>query len=182
MIGWLGTRICGLSTSLICQQFNDSVFDNCQVRLIRDDKLHALCIFALGTLCAGGLDSGTTAQVQCFNLQGCGVGITSHFSTERIKFIDEVAFSETADRRIARHPSDRVFAGSNQKRVTSHTGSCQSGLGAGVSTADDDHVMLIEISLHVYIIQNYLLDCEQIAFLYYATLKSYKMKLFRKNL
>ena len=127
----------------------NGVFENGQVRLVEDDKLHSFGIDALRTLAAGRPDGGSATEVEGFGLQSGQVGVTSHFATESIEFADKVAFGESADRGIAGHSSDGVDAGGNEEGTNAHAGGGESRLRAGVSAADNEDVVIwLNLSSH----------------------------------
>ena len=59
--------------------------------------LHPFGVFKFGTLATCGPDSGTAAAIQNFSLQGCQIGIETHFASECIEFVNEVTFRKSAD-------------------------------------------------------------------------------------
>jgi len=54
--------------------------------------------------------------------------------------VDQMPFADPADRRIATHRTQRVEVMREQQRPGTHARAGQRGLGAGVATADHDHV------------------------------------------
>ena len=111
--------------------------------LVGDDSLHAKSIFALVTLGTCCLDGRSPTGVEGFLLEGGEVGIKSHLSAERIKFKDKMAFGQSADRRVAGHPSDRVKETRHQKGVHAHARGDESRLRAGMTSSNDYDVKLV---------------------------------------
>ena len=117
---------------------HDRILKNGQRILLVNDLLHTGRVFRLGALATRGPDCRTSASIEDLGLKGRGIRIDPHFTAKRIQFMDEVAFGETADGRIAGHPCDCIFARSDQKRPNFHSGCSESRLGASMATADDN--------------------------------------------
>jgi hypothetical protein len=69
-------------------------------------------------------------------LIGCG----RHGAAERVDFLDQMAFANPADRRIAAHLTERFDVVGQQQRLCAHARGGQSGLRAGMTAADNDDV------------------------------------------
>ena len=75
---------------------DDSIFKDVKVRLVVDDELHPLGVFALGALRARGLYGGTAAGVERLGLKGGCVGVLAHLAAQGVQFVDKMALGETA--------------------------------------------------------------------------------------
>jgi hypothetical protein len=67
---------------------------------------------------------------------------SSHDSTKCIDFADDGSLGNAADRRIARHLSDRFKRARDQSHMGSETSSSNSRLGAGMTGAYDYDIEL----------------------------------------
>ena len=125
--------------------------------LVKNDVLHASGIFELGTLGARRLNGGATARIESLGLERRSIGIASHFSSEGIEFVDEMTLGKSANRRIARHATDSVDAGGDEKCTTAHSRSSKCRFRTGMSAADNDDVIVRKF---VHLIKLYhILDC-----------------------
>src|SRR5207302_2269247 len=89
---------------------------------------------------ARSLHGWTFGTIEQLELNAGAVGRLPHQSAERVDFFDEVAFGETADGGIARHSSDGLALHRHQRNRRSATRANARSFGAGMATADDDHV------------------------------------------
>lgn len=116
----------------------DGVFQNGEVWLGANDGLHSFGIFQFCTLAAGCPDGGTTASIEDFGLKSRSVGIATHFATQSIQFIDEMAFGKAANGRVAGHSSDSIATRGNEERLHAHTGGSEGAFSASVTSANDN--------------------------------------------
>ena len=63
-----------------------------------------------------------------------------HYPVERVNLPDDVALTQTTDRRIARHLADAVEPLGNQRRAGAAAPSCGGSLRASMAATDDDDV------------------------------------------
>ena len=80
------------------------------------------------------------ARIQHPELDPGLVGGERHRAAERVDLLDQVAFADAADRRVAGHLAEGLDAVGQQERAAAHAGGGKRGLGAGVAAADDDNV------------------------------------------
>ncbi len=120
---------------------DDGIFKHGQIRLAGDDRLHPCGVFPLGALRARRPHGWTAREVQRLDLQRRRVGVLAHFATERVEFVDEVAFGKAADRRIARHLRDGGCLGGHKKGACAHPRGGEGGFAPGMAAADHNHVI-----------------------------------------
>ena len=63
-----------------------------------------------------------------------------HCAAERVDFLDQMAFANAANRRIAAHLAEGFDVVRQQERRVTHARRSQSGFGAGMTAAYDDYV------------------------------------------
>jgi hypothetical protein len=68
------------------------------------------------------------------------IGNPAHEATQSIDFTDQMAFSQSANCRIAGHSPDGRKTMSEERRSGSHTGGCSRGFTAGVAATNDRDV------------------------------------------
>jgi hypothetical protein len=73
-------------------------------------------------------------------LDSRSVGRLPHESAEGVDFFDELAFCETADRRVARHAPDRSADHRDERDAKSAARGDARRFRAGVSAADHDDI------------------------------------------
>jgi hypothetical protein len=69
------------------------------------------------------------------------VGDAAHEAVKGVDLADEVAFAETADRRVARHLADRRRLVGRKEGLCAHARRRRRGFAAGVPASDDDDVV-----------------------------------------
>jgi hypothetical protein len=79
-------------------------------------------------------------RIQDAKLDAALVRGRRHRAAQRIDFLHQMAFANTADRRIAAHLAEGFDVVRQQERLVAHARGSQSGFGAGVAAADDDYV------------------------------------------
>ncbi|MCY1541191.1 hypothetical protein D9M68_768690 [compost metagenome] len=95
---------------------------------------HAIRLGASGAHCRA------FAAVQHTELDAAFVGGLGHGAAEGVDFLDQMAFANPSDRRIAAHLPKGFHVMGQQQGFYAHTCSCQGSLGAGMTTADHDHL------------------------------------------
>jgi hypothetical protein len=78
--------------------------------------------------------------IQHAELNGGGVGIKGHESTEGVDFPNHLTFGDSADGGIAGHLTDGVEILSEQGDRTAETLGGEGGLDTGVTCSDDGYV------------------------------------------
>ena len=89
---------------------------------------------------AGSAHRRTLAGIERTKLDPGDIGRTRHRAAKRIDLAHQVAFADTADRRIAAHRSERLDALRQQQRQRTHARSRERSLGAGMAATDDDDI------------------------------------------
>jgi hypothetical protein len=90
-------------------------------------------------------DCGAFARVEDAKLDARFVGSRRHRAAQRVDLLDEVALADAPDGRVATHLPQRFQAVRQQQGVATHASSGQRGFGAGMASADDDHIKLARI-------------------------------------
>ena len=80
------------------------------------------------------------AHVERTELDAGAIRGARHRATERVDLSHQMSLADPADGRIAAHRAEGLDALRQQQGVRAHTRSRQRGFGAGVATADHDHV------------------------------------------
>ena len=80
------------------------------------------------------------AAIQHSELQHGKIGRASHNATERIDFTNYRSFRDAADRRIARHLTDRLERGRDDAYTRAKSRGSNRRLCSGVTTTDDNDV------------------------------------------
>ena len=85
----------------------------------------------------------TLTAIEQAELDASRVRHSPHQPVERVDFAHEMALPQPADRRIARHCSDRVEAQRNKRgfRTGASGGGC--GFATGVPAPDDDNIVVV---------------------------------------
>ncbi|MNF34622.1 hypothetical protein D3C84_154680 [compost metagenome] len=89
---------------------------------------------------AGGAYRRALAAVEHAELDAALVGGGGHGATQGIDFLDQVALADPADGRIAAHLAEGFHVVGQQQGFYPHACRCQSSFGAGMTTADHDHL------------------------------------------
>src|ERR1039458_5313363 len=107
------------------------IFQTCTDRLLVQQ--------AVG-LSAGSAHRGALARIEYAELDASLIRGDRHGSAQRVDFLDQVAFTDAADRRIAGHLSQGLNIMREQQGLATGPGGGQRGLGPGVSAANHDYV------------------------------------------
>src|SRR5580704_1737333 len=94
-------------------------------------------------LCPSGAHRGSLAGVQGAELDTGLIGGARHGSPECVDFLHQMSLTDTADRGVAAHLSERLNVMRQQQRASSHAGSRERRFGAGVTAADNDDLVLL---------------------------------------
>ncbi len=97
---------------------------------------------------ARGAHRRTLAGVEYAELDTGTVGGLRHHPAEGIDFPYQVALADAADCRIAAHLSERVEVMGQQQGTCAQARRRQRGLGPGMATPDDNHVILPVMRSH----------------------------------
>lgn len=121
-------------------QVIDGLLEQAQVRLVLQAAAdRGLVQHAVG-LRAGRAHRRALARIENAKLDARLVGGNGHGAAQRIHLFHEVALADAADRRVAAHLPQRLDVVGEQQRLGAHACSGQRGFGAGMATADDDHI------------------------------------------
>lgn len=107
-----------------------------------EDFAHFCAVLLLVALGAGGPDGGASGGVEESELDADGVGDLAHNAAEGVDFADEMALGDASDGGVAGHLGDEVEVEGEQCGAQAHARGGHGGFAAGVSGADDDHVVL----------------------------------------
>ena len=94
----------------------------------------------LSARCANGRAFGA---VQDSKLNAAFIGCDAHGTTQSVHLFDQVALANTANGRVATHLAQGFDIVRQQKCLTTHARSRQSSFGAGMATANDDHIKFL---------------------------------------
>ena len=114
--------------------------DHRKARRLPDQALHRRAIKLAIDLGARALHGGALAAVEDAKLDARGIRRHAHQPVERVDLAHQMAFAETADRRIAGHRADRVETLRHQSGRSAQTRGRRRGFAAGMPSANDDHV------------------------------------------
>jgi len=114
-----------------------------QVGLIFHRRLHGQTVKLLVALHAGGLNGRALGGVEQAEMHGGFIRDPAHLSAQRVDFLDELAFGEPADGRIARHERDGIEIDVEQKRPGAHARRGQRRFTARVPAANNQYVVRI---------------------------------------
>jgi hypothetical protein len=112
-----------------------------EVSLLFKDRLHGQTVALFVALEACGLDGRSLGGVEKAEVNRGPVGDPTHLTAQGIDLLDELAFSETADRGIAGHQGKGVEIDIEQKRLATHPRRCQRRLAARMAAPDNDNVI-----------------------------------------
>ena len=122
-------------------QIVDRLLENAQVRLVLEPRADRLPIQHAVGLRARRAHRGPFARVEDPELDAGFVRGGRHRAAQRIDLLDQVAFADAADRRVARHLPQRFDVVRQQQRRAAHARAGQRRLGAGMAAADDDYII-----------------------------------------
>ena len=106
-------------------------FDACTDRLTIQDPIR---------LCPRCTNSRAFAGIKSPELDTCPICGLAHDSAEGIYLLDDVPLTDTADRGIAGHLTDRFDGVRHQQRPGAGSRSRQRSLGPGMTAADDNYI------------------------------------------
>src|SRR5690606_20440493 len=129
-------------------QIVDGLLENLQIRLVFQDFADRRLVQHAVGLDAGGAHGRTLAAVEHAELDAAAVGGARHGAAEGIDFLDQMAFADAADGRIARHLAEGYDVVGQQQGSAAHARRGQAGLGAGMAAADDDDIKTFRV-VHV---------------------------------
>ena len=81
------------------------------------------------------------ASVQHPKVNTCAVGGTCHDAAHCIDFLHQMSLTDSTDRRVAGHLADCFDVVREQQRFATHARRGSGCLGAGVTAANDDHIV-----------------------------------------
>ena len=117
-----------------------SCWNKLQVRLRLEKAANRALVQLAVRLRPGGAHRGSLAGIERSKLDARLVGGKRHGTAERIDLLDQVAFADAPDRRIAAHLPQRLDAVREQERAPAHARGGERRLGARMAAADHDHV------------------------------------------
>src|SRR5690606_23193851 len=126
-------------------QVVDGLLENTQIRLIFENRADCRLVQNPIGLGAGGAHRRALARIQDSELDAAAIGRGGHGTAERIDFLDQVAFADAADGRVARHLPQSLDVVGQQQRFAAHPRRGQTGRGAGVAAADHDDVKAVRV-------------------------------------
>lgn len=140
------------AASFLVMAFDEESFDDflaksevgCFVQQVSDFELVGLLV-GLGSRPVHG---GAFPPIEDSELNSGGIDGSAHQAIESIDLADELAFTDTTDRRIAAHLADGIEVRRKQERAGTEASCCRSRLGAGVTSADDNHVVVTTLDCH----------------------------------
>jgi len=118
----------------------DCLLENRKVGLCFQTRTYCRAIQNPISLGAGGTHRWPLTSVQNSELDTCLVRSNSHYSAKRIDLADKVPLSNTPDRWITGHLTQRLDAVSKQQCSAPHPRRGQGSFSAGVTAPHDDHV------------------------------------------
>jgi hypothetical protein len=104
--------------------------------LVADESLVELAI----RLDARGAHCRALAGVERARLDRCGIGGARHHAAQSVDLLDQVAFANAADGRIAAHLAQGLDGLGQQQRARAHARGREGSLGTGVPATHDDYV------------------------------------------
>ncbi len=152
------TRCAKFQTSLRDHACDAVAFDNQvvhglleQVQVVRSFKqgTNDPFIQAAVNLCPGGPHRRALAGVEDTELYSAAVRGAGHDPAQGVYLLHQVAFTDTADGRIARHLPQGIDTVGQQQGTGAHTRGRQGSLGPGMAPADDDYVVFVFTGAHI---------------------------------
>lgn len=125
------------------QQIDNLILDDRQGGTGVKGLLHGAAIERAVCLRPRPLRGRPLAAVEEAELDAGGVGGDAHQPVEGVDFADDVAFAQSADRRVAGHFAEAVKAVRDQCGARAHAVRRQRGLGPRMTAANDDHVVVV---------------------------------------
>ena len=118
-----------------------SLLEDIQIGLVLQGFTHSSLVQDAIRLAAGGAHGGAFAGVEGAEVDARLVRGMGHKPPQGIHFLDQVAFADTTDGRVAAHGAQGIDVVSEQQGARAHARRGQSCLGACVSAADDDDLI-----------------------------------------
>ncbi len=129
------------------QKIVNGLLEQPQVRLVFEPAANRVAIQHAIGLRTRRAHCGALRTIQDSKLNAGFVGGGRHRAAERVDFLDQMALADAADRRIARHLTQRFQAVRQQQRLAAHARSRQRGLGSGVAAAHHNHIKTLGKSI-----------------------------------
>ena len=117
-----------------------SLREDGQIGLVFEPTPDSLTVQHAVGLSAGGAYRRALRRVQDSELDAGFVSGRRHGATQRVNLPHQMAFANTADRRITAHRPQRVHIVGQQQRPAADTSRRESSLGTGVAAADNDDI------------------------------------------
>ena len=135
-------RLCDdtTNTAVIDDQVVDALLEQGESRLAFDRGAHNLTVQHAISLRARRPDRWALAGIQRAKMNARLVGGPCHDTAHRIDFTRQMAFADTADRRIAAHLPDCFDVLRQQRRARTHASRRTGGFRPGVATTDDNDI------------------------------------------
>jgi hypothetical protein len=128
------------NTSTLNQKIISFGFDHLKVRYRANRRLHCGRVELSVGLRPRATHGRAFAAIENPKLNAAEVGYSAHEAVERIDFAHKMAFSEPANRRVARHGPDRCEFMGDQRRSRAHSRGRGRGLAASMAAANHHYV------------------------------------------
>ena len=126
---------------IVQQHFGSFALPQKQVGTIFKRRLHDAAVGSAVVLGARRKNRRPFAAVEHTELNGRAVGRPAHLAAQRVNFAYQLPFCRAADRRVARHISYGVQAGTQAQNPRTHARGGQGRLDAGMAGADDGNII-----------------------------------------
>ena len=127
------------------QQVVDGLLEQAEVRLVLQPLADRGLVQDAVGLGPGRSHRRPLGAVEDAELNPGFVGGSRHGTAQGVDFLHQMALANATDRRVATHLPQGLDVVREQQRARSHARSRQRGLGAGMATADDDHVEFVGV-------------------------------------
>lgn len=121
----------------------DRLLEEEKVRLGFEPAANRLTVKDSVGLRTGSLHRRALACIESPKLDTRLIGGFGHQAPEGINLSHKVALADSADRRVARHLSERLELMREKERPAPHPGTGRRSLGPGVTAAHDNHIELV---------------------------------------
>jgi hypothetical protein len=94
-------------------------------------------------------DGGPFSGIELPELDACLIGRPGHLSAKGIDFLDQMAFGQSTDGRVAGHVTDLIHILGNEKSRMAHPGRSQRGLDPGMTSSHYNDIMSCHVIANV---------------------------------
>ena len=88
-------------------------------------------------------------HVEHTHLNGRSIRVDTHLTAQCIKLIHKMAFTRTANGRVARHKCNIIQTDGRHQRAMTHASTGEGRLTTSMAATDDDDIIII-YSIHIY--------------------------------